>query len=155
MKLKLITIGKTNEKYWKEAENTYEARLKKYVSYERKDLADIKKKLSINELKKEEGKILLNELDKSDFVVLLDNNGKEKSSEKFAEFIEEKWRYFPNNLVFIVGGAYGFSDDVYNRSNSKLSLSKMTFSHQMIRSLFLEQCYRAFTIINKEPYHHA
>lgn len=112
------------------------------------------KKLSEEQQKTVEGNTILNSLDKSDYVVLLDEHGKEFTSMEFSKYIEKKMSTVTKRLVFIVGGPYGFSQEVKNRANEKISLSKMTFSHEMIRLIFTEQLYRAMTIINNEPYHH-
>lgn len=157
MNVKFISIGKTVKGYLKEGEQEYEKRLSRYIKFEEIVIPELKKasKLSHDEVKHKEGMLLLDKLDSSDYVVLLDENGKLQSSEEFAKWIENKQIYGTSKIVFIVGGAYGFSDDIYNRAQYKLSLSKMTFSHQMVRMIFKEQLYRAFTIIKGEPYHHS
>ena len=156
MKIKLIVIGKTNTAYLKTGENEYENRLKHYCNFEEIIINDIKNgsKFSKNELKIKEGGLILKNLDSGDKVILLDNIGKIYSSNEFSDFLNENMLHSTKSLVFIVGGAYGFSDEVYNRADNKLSLSKMTFSHQMVRLIFKEQLYRAFTIIKGEKYHH-
>ncbi len=156
MKIKLITISKTNKKFLIEGENEYQKRLKRYVKLERIEIPDIKnaKALSKSEIKLKEGEIILSKIDSADLVILLDDKGKEFTSMKFAKWIQNKRNLSIKNAVFVVGGAYGFSDAVYQRANEKMSLSKLTFSHQMVRMIFLEQLYRAFTILNNEPYHH-
>jgi len=108
----------------------------------------------IQKIKEKEGELLLKKIVPTDFVVLLDDKGKEFTSIQFAQYLESSFNQSIKNICFVVGGAYGFSDAVYKRANAKLSLSKMTFSHQIIRAIFYEQLYRAFTIIRKEPYHH-
>lgn len=157
MTVKFISIGKTVKGYLKEGELEYEKRLSRYIKFEETVIPELKNasKLSHDEVKQKEGGLLLAKLDSSDFVVLLDENGKLQSSEEFAKWIENKQIYGTSKIVFIVGGAYGFSNDIYNRAQYKLSLSKMTFSHQMVRMIFKEQLYRAFTIIKGEPYHHS
>ena len=156
MKIKLFVIGKTNIKYLKTGENEYENRLKHYCNFEEIIITDVKKvsKLSKNELKTREGDLILKNIGSIDKVILLDNKGKINSSNEFSNFLKENMLHSTKNLVFIIGGAYGFSEKVYNRANNKLSLSKMTFSHQMVRLIFKEQLYRAFTIIKGEKYHH-
>jgi 23S rRNA (pseudouridine1915-N3)-methyltransferase len=156
MKIKLIVIGKTNTAYLKTGENEYENRLKHYCNVEEIIINDVKNgsKLSEKELKIKEGDLILKKIDSIAKVVLLDNNGEIYSSNEFSNFLKENMLHSTKSLVFIIGGAYGFSDKVYNRGNNKLSLSKMTFSHQMVRLIFKEQLYRGFTIIKGEKYHH-
>ena len=152
MKIKLIVVGKTNTAYLKTGENEYENRLKHYCNFEEIIINNVKNgsKFSKNELKIKEGDLILKNLESIDKVILLDNNGKINSSYGFSNFLKKNILNSTKNLVFIVGGAYGFSLDVYNRANNKLSLSKMTFSHQMVRLIFKEQLYRAFTILKGE-----
>ena len=156
MKIKLIVVGKTNAKYLAEGEKEYEKRLSNYIKYEEIIIPDIKKsvKLSENELKKKEGQLILGKLENSDHVILLDDKGKLFSSIQFSEFLQQKMNSGLKSLVFVIGGAYGFSNEVYQRANSKLSLSIMTFSHQMVRLIFKEQLYRGFSILRGEKYHH-
>ena len=156
MKIKLIVIGKTNIAYLKAGENEYEKRLKHYCKFEEIVIPNLKNsnKLSKNELKIKEGELILRNLGSIDKVILLDNNGKINSSSEFSNFLKKNMLNSTKNLVFIVGGAYGFSEKVYDRADNKLSLSKMTFSHQMVRLIFKEQLYRAFTILEGEKYHH-
>lgn len=156
MKIKLICVGKTVNKYLIEGENEYLNRLNHYSSVEKIEIPEIKnaKNLSKENIKKTEGELILKHIQPADIIVLLDENGSAFSSVKFAEYIQKKFNSGGKNLLFIVGGAYGFSDDIYNLANDKISLSKMTFSHQMVRLFFLEQIYRAFTILKGEPYHH-
>ena len=156
MKIKLIVIGKTNAKYFLEGEKEYEKRLKHYTKFEEIIISDLKQlgKLSENELKKKEGQLILGKLENSDHVILLDNKGKSHSSIEFGNFLQQKMNSGLKSLVFVVGGAYGFSDEIYQRANSKVSLSKMTFSHQMVRMIFKEQLYRGFSILRGEKYHH-
>ncbi len=151
-----MMIGKTAFDFVESGESMYENRLKHYCNFQKIVLADVKnaKNLSQQELKKKEGDLFLDKFAKNDFVVLLDENGSEFSSRKFANFIEKKGLESSSDLVFVIGGAFGFSDTMYERANSKISLSQMTFSHQIVRVLFLEQLYRAFTIIKGESYHH-
>lgn len=155
MKTKLIVVGKTVDKNIIKGIEDYVARIGHYMPFEIIVIPELKntKKLSTASQKDMEGELILKQLQLSDTVVLLDEHGKEYRSIEFASWIE-KQQQTARTLVFVVGGPYGFSDAVYARSNSKLSLSKMTFSHQMIRLLFVEQIYRACTIIKGEPYHH-
>ena len=156
MKVKLIVIGKTKSKFLIEGENEYQRRLKHYCKFSELIIPDIKNggKLSKKELKEKEGNLILESIKNNDYVVLLDDKGLTLSSTEFAEFLNKKMVSSSNELVFIVGGAFGFSESVYKRANTKLSLSKMTFSHQMVRLIFKEQLYRAFTILKGEKYHH-
>lgn len=156
MKVKLIVVGKTNTAYLITGENEYENRLKHYCKLEEIIISDVKNrsKLSINELKIKEGEQILKNIESTDKVILLDNNGEIYSSIEFSNFLKKNMLYGSKSLVFIIGGAYGFSEKVYEISNNKLSLSKMTFSHQMVRLIFKEQLYRAYTIIKGTKYHH-
>ena len=156
MKIKLIVVGKTNAKYLLEGEREYELRLSHYIKLEEIIVPDVKQagKLSKVELKKKEGLLILGKLENSDHVILLDDKGKSYSSLQFSEFLQQKLNSGLKSLVFVIGGAFGFSDEVYQRANSKLSLSKMTFSHQMVRLIFKEQLYRGFSIMKGEKYHH-
>ena len=156
MKIKLIVVGKTNTAYLKTGENEYENRLKHYCKFEEIIINDVKNgsKFSKNELKIKEGELILRNLDSIDKVILLDNKGKGYSSSEFSNFLNENMLHSTKSLVFVVGGAYGFSEKVYDRADNKLSLSKMTFSHQMVRLIFKEQLFRGFTIIKGERYHH-
>ena len=157
MKIKIVCIGKTGKSFLIDGENEYLNRLKHYVSLERIEIPDIKnaKKLSFDQIKTLEGKEILNKISSGEQLILLDEKGKDFTSEKFADFIQQKFNQGGKGLVFVIGGAYGFSKEVYDRSDSLLSLSKMTFSHQMIRMIFFEQVYRAMTILKGEPYHHS
>ena len=156
MKITLLVIGKTLSEYLKTGENEYLKRLTFYGNIDCYVIPALKnaKSLTEEQQKTEEGKLLLSKIEPSDFCVLLDENGKNCTSEAFADFLNGKMVSGVKNLLFVVGGAYGFSDPVYQRANHKLSLSSMTFSHQMVRLIFLEQLYRAFTILKGEPYHH-
>lgn len=155
MKVKFLVIGKTAFDYLKVGEEVYQDRLKHYCSFERIEVQDVKnpKNLSKEEIKRKEASSILAKLSPNDFLVLLDENGKVFSSNEFAIWIAKR-QSLPQNIVFLIGGAYGFDGSLYERMNMKLALSKMTFSHQMVRVIFLEQLYRAFTIIKGEPYHH-
>ena len=156
MNIKLIVIGKTKFNFLIEGENEYVKRLKNYCKFSELIIPDVKNtgKLSKKELKEKEGNLILESIKNNDYVVLLDDKGLTLSSTEFAEFLNKKMVSSSNELVFIVGGAFGFSESVYKRANTKLSLSKMTFSHQMVRLIFKEQLYRAFTILKGEKYHH-
>ena len=155
MKVKLIVVGKTNVNYLKDGETEYEQRIKHYVNFEQLIISDVKnaKNLSTAQLKNKEGLQILSKINTSDYVVLLDEKGKQFSSNEFSNFLINKNLSNTKYLVFVVGGAFGFSDEVYQRADYKLSLSKMTFTHQMIRMVFKEQLYRAFTISKGEKYH--
>jgi len=157
MKIKLICVGKTIKKYLIEAESEYLKRLSHYGSIEKIEIPEIKnaKNLSQDQIKHQEGQLILKQINTSDQVVLLDENGKSFDSIEFSDYLQKRFNSGGKTLIFIVGGAYGFSDEIYNRSNGKISLSKMTFSHQMVRTFFLEQLYRGFTIMKGEPYHHS
>ena len=156
MKIVLVLVGKTNEKYLIEGISDYQKRLKHYTNFKIVEIPNIKnvKNFSEAELIKKEGEMILKYINTSDHLVLLDDKGNDFTSLKFAKKLQSWMRSGKKRLVFIVGGAYGFSDEVYNIGNEKLSLSKMTFSHQMVRLFFIEQTYRAYTILNNEPYHH-
>ena len=156
MKIKLVCIGKTGKDFLVAGEKEYLDRLKHYVQVERVEIPDIKnaKKLTFQQVKELEGKEILSKVSSSDRVFLLDERGKNYSSVTFSQFIQNQFNQGGKSIVFVIGGAYGFSDEVYSRANGKISLSEMTFSHQMIRMIFFEQVYRAMTILNNEPYHH-
>ena len=156
MKIVLLAIGKTNEQYLIEGISQYQKRLKHYTQFEMLEIPNIKnsKNFSNTELMKREGELILKQLQSSDHLVLLDDKGKDFTSSKFAEKLQSWMLSGKKRLVFVIGGAYGFSKNVYARGNEKLSLSKMTFSHQMVRLFFVEQIYRGYTILNNEPYHH-
>lgn len=156
MKVTLLVIGKTDARYFIDAIAEYQKRLVHYIPFEMEVIPDIKnvKNLSEEQQKAKEGDLILKNLQAGDYLVLLDDKGKEYTSMKFAEYIEKKMHTVAKRLIFVVGGPYGFSDEVYSRANEKLTLSRMTFSHQMVRLIFVEQLYRAMTILNNEPYHH-
>jgi 23S rRNA (pseudouridine1915-N3)-methyltransferase len=156
MNIKLISIGKTDDKSLDILIQTYTKRLKHYINFEFVIIPDIKnrKHLNFEQQKAQEGQLLLKNIQTSDFVVLLDENGKNFTSVEFSNYLSKKMLSGTKQLVFIIGGPYGFSEKVYQRANQKISLSKMTFSHQMVRLFFVEQLYRAFTILKNEPYHH-
>ena len=156
MKIVLVVVGKTNEKYLIEGISDYQKRLKHYAKFQIVEIPNIKnsKNFSETELIKKEGEMILKQINNSDYLVLLDDKGNDFISPKFAEKLQQWMISGKKRLVFVVGGAYGFSQEVYNRGNEKLSLSRMTFSHQMVRLFFVEQLYRGYTILNNEPYHH-
>ncbi len=156
MKIKFITTGKTVEKYLVDGIAGYEKRIKKYVNFETVVLKDLKNaaNMSFNTIKAKEAEMMLPYLNSSCFRILLDEKGVEFSSKEFATFLEKKMSTDGRDIIFVVGGPYGFDKIVYDNCDFKISLSKMTFSHQMVRLVFTEQLYRAFTILNNEPYHH-
>lgn len=156
MKVTLLVIGKTDKDFVITACNEYQKRLKHYIPYEMKIIPDIKKvkNLSEDQQKDKEGELILAQLKQGDHLILLDEGGKEFSSVEYSAYIQKKMLSGIKNLTFVIGGPYGFSDQVYKAALGKISLSKMTFSHQMIRMIFVEQLYRAMTILKGEPYHH-
>ena len=156
MKISLICIGKTDEKFIQEGIDKYLKRLKHYISFQLLVLPDVKnvKNLSESQQKEKEGELLFKQLSTQDFVILLDEWGKEIRSVEFARYFERKMLASTQHMVFLIGGPYGFSDEIIQRANDKISLSKLTFSHQMVRLFFVEQVYRAFSILKGEPYHH-
>lgn len=156
MTIKLLAIGKTDDKQLQDLIGTYDKRLGHYNRFELEIIPDLKKtkNLTVEQQKVMEGKLILEKVNTSDFLVLLDENGKQYSSEGFSEYIQKRLNSGMKQLIFVIGGPYGFSEEVYQRANGKVSLSKMTFSHQMVRLFFVEQLYRAFTILKNEPYHH-
>lgn len=156
MNIKLIAVGKTDNPALQQLISTYEKRLSYYINFELQLLPDIKnsKSLSEEQQKIKEGELILSYVEPSHHLILLDERGKEYTSIAFADELQKKMNTSIKQLTFVIGGPYGFSQAVYQRANSKLSLSKLTFSHQMIRLFFVEQLYRAFTILRNEPYHH-
>jgi len=156
MKIRFVAFGKTTPAFLSEGVKEYEKRLVHYINFELKLIPDIKnaKSLSEPQQKKLEGELILKATADCDCLILLDEQGKLMSSSGFADFIEKKVLEGTRILCFVSGGPYGFSEEVYKAANSKLSLSLMTFSHQMVKLIFLEQLYRAFTILKGEPYHH-
>jgi 23S rRNA (pseudouridine1915-N3)-methyltransferase len=156
MKITLILTGKTEENYLVKGIEQYEMRLKHYITFETTVIPALKQTqaLSIDQQKQKEGELILKHLHSSDKLILLDENGKEYSSVEFSGFIQQQMNAGIKNVVFAVGGPYGFSEQLHKRANAKVSLSKMTFSHQMVRLFFTEQLYRAMTILKNEPYHH-
>jgi 23S rRNA (pseudouridine1915-N3)-methyltransferase len=156
MKIILLQTGKTEEKYLTVKIAEYSQRIAHYNSFEIQEVPAIKQTKSFDQelIKKKEGELILKKISSSDMVVLLDERGKQFSSTEFADFLRNKMNGGTKNLVFVIGGAYGFSDEVYQRANHTISLSKMTFSHQMVRLFFVEQVYRAYNIISGGKYHH-
>lgn len=156
MQIKLIAIGKTDHTAIIALIEEYSKRLNFYIKFEFETIPDLKNTKSLSEIlqKEKEGELILKKLIPSDDLILLDERGKSYSSMDFSQFIQKKLNAGLKQLIFVIGGPYGFSEAVYARANGKLSISKMTFSHQMIRPFFIEQLYRGFTILRNEPYHH-
>jgi len=156
MKASLILVGKTTDHRFTELIDDYTSRLKHYIGFEIITIPELKntKNISQEQQKAQEAELICKQLHQSDHVVLLDEHGKEMRSIEMAEWMKKKMNTVSKRLVFIIGGPYGFSPKIYERANEKLSMSKMTFSHQMIRLIFVEQLYRSMTILNGEPYHH-
>jgi 23S rRNA (pseudouridine1915-N3)-methyltransferase len=156
MKITFLTVGKTEDAYLKDGIDKYVKRLKHYTKLEMLDLPELKntKALTEQQQKTKEAELILKKISPLDHVILLDEKGIEFTSKQFAAYIDKKSISSTSSLVFVVGGPYGFDQSVYERANDKLSLSRMTFSHQMIRLFFTEQLYRAYTILKGEPYHH-
>lgn len=156
MTIKLLAVGKTDSKPLQELITEYEKRLGHYVRFELETIPDIKKAKSLSEAQQmeKEGELILKKLSATDVLVLFDENGKQYSSVDFSKYLQKKMNSGIKQLVFAIGGPYGFSETLYQKSQGKISLSKMTFSHQMVRLFVVEQLYRAFTILRNEPYHH-
>ena len=156
MKITLLTVGKTDRDWVRQGLDIYVSRLKHYIPFSMVEIPELKNvsALSKDQIKSKEGELILKNIRPTDDLILLDEHGKEYTSVELAKVIQEKISYTGKDMVFVIGGAYGFSPEVYSRANSKISLSKMTFSHQMVRAIFAEQLYRAFTIMKGEPYHH-
>jgi 23S rRNA (pseudouridine1915-N3)-methyltransferase len=156
VQIKLIAVGKTDQKAIQELVAEYEKRLGFYIKFQLEIIPDLKNSKNLSEIlqKEKEGELILSKLQSPDVVILLDEKGKQFTSLELADFIQKKMNSGIKTLVFVIGGPYGFSPAVYQRAQGMLSLSKLTFSHQMIRVFFIEQLYRAFTILNNEPYHH-
>lgn len=156
MKIVLLAIGKTDDKNLIQLIENYQNRLKHYIKFELDIIPDIKnvKNLSEAQQKEKEGELILKKLQPTDHLILLDEKGKEFRSLNFANFLQKKMNSGIKQLVLVIGGPYGFSDTIYAKAQGKISLSKMTFSHQMIRLFMVEQLYRGFTILKNEPYHH-
>ncbi|MGN1215822.1 MAG: 23S rRNA (pseudouridine(1915)-N(3))-methyltransferase RlmH [Candidatus Cryptobacteroides sp.] len=156
MKISLLTVGRTDIPWVREGLDNYASRLSHYVPFSVIEIPELKNvsSFSQSQIREKEGKLILKSLKPSDRVILLDEHGREYRSVEFAKAIQDTMNSGGKDMIFIIGGAYGFSEEVYSRADGKISLSKMTFSHQMVRAIFAEQLYRAFTIIKGEPYHH-
>ncbi|WP_090295359.1 23S rRNA (pseudouridine(1915)-N(3))-methyltransferase RlmH [Flagellimonas zhangzhouensis] len=156
MQITLLAIGKTDKSELEELISVYEKRLKHYVKFQMEIIPDIKNRKNLSEAqqKEKEGELILAQLQPTDTLILLDEKGKQYTSMDFAQFLQKQMNSGIKNLVLVIGGPYGFSDAIYAKSSGKISLSKMTFSHQMIRLFIVEQIYRGFTILRNEPYHH-
>ena len=156
MTIKLLAIGKTDNKELQSLIDDYQKRLGFYIKFEFDIIPDLKKvkHLSEDQQKQKEGDLILGKISSTDVLILLDENGKQMDSVGFSDYLQKHMSSGIKQLVFVIGGPYGFSQDVYNKSQGKISLSKMTFSHQMIRLFIVEQLYRGFTILKNEPYHH-
>ncbi|TAL80764.1 MAG: 23S rRNA (pseudouridine(1915)-N(3))-methyltransferase RlmH [Bacteroidetes bacterium] len=156
MKISLLQVGKTTDKHISEVVDLYTFRIKKYSGFEIISLPDVKntKNMSVADQKSKEGKKIIQAISTDDYVILLDERGKELRTLDFSGLLEKIFMLPKKRILFVIGGPWGFSDEVYSRADFKMSLSKMTFPHQLVRLLFLEQLYRTFTIIKGEPYHH-
>lgn len=156
MNIRLLAIGKTDNKALQTLIEDYTKRLSFYVKFDLEIIPDIKnvKNLSESQQKEKEGDLILSKIGPTDHLILLDENGKTFSSEGFSDFLQKKMNSGIKSLVFVIGGPYGFSETVYQKAQDKVSLSEMTFSHQMVRLFVIEQIYRGFTILKNEPYHH-
>lgn len=156
MKITLLAIGKTDNKQLQSLMDDYIKRLGFYIPFELEVIPDIKNAKNLSEAlqKQAEGDEILKRTNTADILILLDEKGKTYTSEGFSQFLQKKMNSGLKNLIFVIGGPYGFSEEVYKRANEKVSLSSMTFSHQMVRLFFIEQLYRGFTILRNEPYHH-
>jgi len=156
MNIKLLAIGKTDDKNLQTLIEQYQKRLSFYVKFDLEIISDIKnaKNLSEAQQKEKEGELILSKITPTDQLILLDENGKSFSSVGFSDYLQKKMNSGVKTLVFVIGGPYGFSDAIYQKASGKVSLSEMTFSHQMVRLFVVEQIYRAFTILRNEPYHH-
>lgn len=156
MKITLLTVGKTDIRWVREGLEMYSSRLKHYVNFDVVEMPELKNvsALSKEQIKEREGELILKHIKANDSLVLMDERGREYRSIQFAAMLEDRMIRGGRDMVFVIGGAYGFSEEVYSRADDKISLSKMTYSHQLVRTIFAEQLYRAFTIIRGEPYHH-
>ena len=156
MKITLLTVGKTDKDWVKQGLDIYVSRLKHYIPFSVVEIPELKNvsALSKDQIKTREGELILKNVRPTDDLILMDERGKQYTSVELARVLQDKISYIGKDIVFVIGGAYGFSEAVYNRADSKISLSKMTFSHQMVLAIFAEQIYRAFTIMRGEPYHH-
>ena len=154
--IKLLAIGKTDNKQLQALIDDYTKRLGFYIKFNLEIIPDIKnaKNLSEAQQKQKEGELILKQLKPTDVLILLDENGKQLDSVGFSQYLQKHMNSGIKQLVFVIGGPYGFSQEVYNQARGKISLSKMTFSHQMVRLFIIEQLYRGFTILKNEPYHH-
>lgn len=157
MKIRFIVVGKTQQNYVKEGFEIYRKRVENYLTFEEVMIPVLKntRSFTADDFKKKEGELILKKIEQGDYTILLDEKGKTFDSVAFAGFLQKRMNAGGKAINFVVGGAYGFSDEVYRAADEKLSLSKMTFSHQIIRVIFMEQLYRAFSIINNEPYHNS
>ncbi len=156
MNIKLIAVGKTDQAALQALINEYQKRLSRYVPFDLQVITDVKnsKSLSEEQQKVKEGELILKSVASTDYLVLLDERGKEYTSVEFSAYIQKVMLSGSKQMTFVIGGPYGFSEAVYRRADAKVALSKLTFSHQMVRLFFVEQLYRAFTILKNEPYHH-
>ena len=156
MTIKLLALGKTDNKQLQALIDEYQKRLGFYIKFRFEIIPDVKKakKLTEDELKKKEGALIINQLKPTDVLILLDENGTQMDSVRFSLYLQKYMNSGVKRLVFVIGGSYGFSKEIYHKAQGKLALSKMTFSHQMVRLFFIEQLYRGFTILKNEPYHH-
>ncbi|MBB3122628.1 23S rRNA (pseudouridine1915-N3)-methyltransferase [Mesoflavibacter sabulilitoris] len=156
MTIKLLAIGKTDNKQLQQLIDDYTKRLGFYIKFELEIIPDLKKvkNLSEDQQKQKEGDLILSKITPTDILILLDENGKQYDSVQFANYLQKHMNSGIKQLVFVIGGPYGFSPEVYSKARGKVSLSKMTFSHQMVRLFMIEQLYRGFTILKNEPYHH-
>jgi len=156
MKIKLLVIGKTDDKNLNELISMYQKRLQHYIQFQLEIIPDLKNSKNLSQLqqKEKEGELILNKISPTDQLILLDEKGKDFRSKEFANYLQKKMNSGIKQLVFVIGGPYGFSEKVYQKAMGKISFSKMTFSHQMIRLFVVEQIYRGFTILRNEPYHH-
>ena len=156
MNIKLIAIGKTDDKNLQALIEEYQKRLSFYIKFEIELIPDLKNAKNLSEIqqKEKEGELILSKLSPTDYLLLLDENGKSFTSVEFANELQKKMNAGIKTLVYVIGGPYGFSEVLYQKAQQKISLSKMTFSHQMVRLFFIEQVYRGFTILRNEPYHH-
>lgn len=156
MNIELLSIGKTKTDFVKKGIEEYQKRLQRYVPFAFQEIPDVKNtgKLSVEEQKEAEGQLLLSRIQSSDYVVLLDERGRQYTSVEFSEKLQKTMSSGRKKLLFVIGGPYGFSKKVYERADEMLSLSKMTFNHEMVRLFIIEQLYRAMTILRGEPYHH-
>ena len=156
MKITLLSVGKTDKDWVRQGLDIYVSRLKHYIPFSVVEIPELKNvsSLSKEQIKTREGELIFKNVRPTDDAILMDERGRQYSSVEFAKVLQDKISYIGKDIVFVIGGAYGFSEDVYRRADSRISLSRMTFSHQMVRAIFAEQIYRAFTIMRGEPYHH-